>query len=56
MANIQYRDGAVDFQRVVDAERTLVNQQDQLTSTRGDILQNLIAMYKALGGGWNPSA
>lgn len=52
LANIQYRDGAVDFQRVVDAERTLVNQQDQLTSTRGDILQNLIAMYKALGGGW----
>lgn len=52
LANIQYREGSVDFQRVIDAERFLVQQQDQLTSTRGDIALNLIAMYKALGGGW----
>ena len=56
LANIQYRDGAVDFQRVVDAERTLVNQQDQLTDNRGNVVQNLIAIYKALGGGWEISA
>jgi NodT family efflux transporter outer membrane factor (OMF) lipoprotein len=52
IANIQYREGSVDFQRVIDTERALVNQQDQWTSTRGDIALNLIAMYKALGGGW----
>lgn len=52
LANIQYREGAVDFQRVVDSERSLVNQQDQLTNTMGDIALNLIATYKALGGGW----
>jgi NodT family efflux transporter outer membrane factor (OMF) lipoprotein len=52
IANIQYREGSVDFQRVIDAERVLVAQQDQWTSTRGDIALNLIAMYKALGGGW----
>ena len=51
-ADIQYREGSVDFQRVVDSERFLVAQQDQWTSTRGDIALNLIAMYKALGGGW----
>ena len=52
IANIQYREGAVDFQRVIDSERTLVLQQDRWTNTRGDIALNLIAMYKALGGGW----
>ncbi len=49
---IQYREGAVDFQRVVDSDRVLVLQQDQWARTRGDIALNLIAMYKALGGGW----
>jgi NodT family efflux transporter outer membrane factor (OMF) lipoprotein len=52
IASIQYREGSVDFQRVIDTERFLVAQQDQWTSTRGDIALNLIAMYKALGGGW----
>ena len=52
IANIQYREGSVDFQRVIDTERTLVAQQDLWTSARGDIALNLIAMYKALGGGW----
>jgi len=47
ISNIQYREGAVDFQRVIDSERTLVSQQDQWTQARGDISLNLIAMYKA---------
>jgi hypothetical protein len=29
-----------------------VLQQDELTAARGEIARNLIAMYKALGGGW----
>jgi NodT family efflux transporter outer membrane factor (OMF) lipoprotein len=52
ISNIQYREGTVSFQRVVDSERVLVSQQDLWASTRGDIALNLIAMYKALGGGW----
>ena len=56
IANIQYREGAVDFQRVIDSERTLVLQQDRWTNTRGDVALNLIAMYKALGGGWESRA
>jgi NodT family efflux transporter outer membrane factor (OMF) lipoprotein len=52
LANIQYREGSVSFQRVIDSERVLVAQQDQWVSTRGEIALNLIAMYKALGGGW----
>jgi NodT family efflux transporter outer membrane factor (OMF) lipoprotein len=52
ISNIQYREGTVDFQRVIDSERALVLQQDLWTRARGDISLNLIAMYKALGGGW----
>lgn len=49
---IQYRDGAADYTRVLDSQRALATQQDQLTSARGDIAQNLVSVYRALGGGW----
>jgi len=52
IARIQYREGAVDFQRVIDSERSLVSQQDRWAENRGQVALNLIAMYKALGGGW----
>jgi len=48
----QYREGAVDFQRVLDAMRMLLAEQNSLTQTRSDIATNLISLYKALGGGW----
>jgi outer membrane protein TolC len=53
LAGTQYREGATDFQRVIDSERSLVAQQDLWTASRGSIALNLIALYKALGGGWN---
>jgi NodT family efflux transporter outer membrane factor (OMF) lipoprotein len=49
---IQYREGAVDFQRVLDAQRSLLEEQNNLTQTRSAIVTDLIAVYKALGGGW----
>lgn len=52
LALLQYRDGVTDYQRVIDTQTSLVNQQDIWTQSRGDIATNLIAMYKALGGGW----
>ncbi|UCC55119.1 MAG: TolC family protein, partial [Gammaproteobacteria bacterium] len=45
-------EGAVDYQRVLDSQASLLAQQDQHTSARGDITLNLVATYKALGGGW----
>ena len=52
LALLQYRDGVTDYQRVIDTQTSLVDQQDVWTQTRGDISSNLIAMYRALGGGW----
>jgi NodT family efflux transporter outer membrane factor (OMF) lipoprotein len=52
IAVLQYREGAVDYQRVLDAQRSLLQEQSSLAQTRSAIATNLIALYKALGGGW----
>ena len=52
LALVQYRDGVTDYQRVIDTQTSLVDQQDLWTQTRGEIVLNLIASYRALGGGW----
>jgi outer membrane protein TolC len=55
IAEVQYREGLVDFQRVLDSQRALFSQQESLATTRGGVAQSLIALYKALGGGWQPA-
>jgi NodT family efflux transporter outer membrane factor (OMF) lipoprotein len=52
LSMIQYREGLTDYQRVLDTQRFLSEQQDQLVSTTGSVDVALVAMYKALGGGW----
>ncbi len=52
LSMIQYREGLVDYQRVLDTQRDLTTQQDRLVFTAGSVGQNLIALYRALGGGW----
>jgi hypothetical protein len=52
LALIQYREGQSDYQRVLDTQKTLVERQDALITSKGDVPRNLIAVYKALGGGW----
>ncbi len=52
IATIQYREGMTDFQRVLDAQRTLFSQQERRVTNLGDVSQSLIALYKAMGGGW----
>jgi NodT family efflux transporter outer membrane factor (OMF) lipoprotein len=48
----QYRGGIIDFNRVFNLETTQVQQQDQLATAQGDIALNLVAVYRAIGGGW----
>lgn len=54
LARNQYASGLIDFQSVLDAERSLRTFQDQLVQSRGQVTSNLISLYKALGGGWTP--
>jgi multidrug efflux system outer membrane protein len=53
IAEDQYRTGFVTFINVYQAQITLFNAQDQLTQSDGDIATDLVAIYKALGGGWS---
>lgn len=52
LATVQYQEGAVDYQRVLDSERALLQQQNTLAEARSNIATSQIALYKALGGGW----
>jgi NodT family efflux transporter outer membrane factor (OMF) lipoprotein len=52
LASAQYREGYADFQRVLDAQRALLDQQDNYLIARSNAVSNVIALYKALGGGW----
>jgi len=53
LANTIYREGYSDFQRVLDAQRALFAQQDAYVVNRSNAAGSLIALYKALGGGWS---
>ncbi len=48
----QYTQGEVDFTPVFLFESILTQQQDQLAASQGEIALGLIAVYRALGGGW----
>ena len=52
LARTRYEGGIVDFLEVLDAERTQLQAEDQLAQSRTDAATSLIAVYKALGGGW----
>ena len=52
LSTLQYKEGLADYQRVLDSIRSLTSKQDQYASIQGRIATDLIAMYKALGGGW----
>ena len=56
LSMIRYREGSSTFTRVLDAQEQLRAVQQQLASVRGDVAQSAIAVYKALGGGWEVRA
>ena len=45
-----------DFLNVLDMERSLVAQEDAMAESEGLVVQNLVRLYKALGGGWDPGS
>ncbi len=51
-----YLAGLINFDSVLDAQRSLLSFQDQLAVSEGEVTARLIALYKALGGGWGAVA
>jgi NodT family efflux transporter outer membrane factor (OMF) lipoprotein len=52
LANKRYREGYADFQRVLDSQRALFSQAERELVNQGSQVSAVIALYKALGGGW----
>lgn len=51
-AELQYRSGLVDFQALLDSQRTRLSSQDSAAAARAARASATIQLYKALGGGW----
>ena len=53
LAQLSYEEGATDLLAVLDTQRTLYAAQDALAGADQTVVLSLIALYKALGGGWD---
>ncbi|MEN4917792.1 TolC family protein [Achromobacter spanius] len=52
LAALRYREGSAPYLTVLDAQRTLLRAQDAVAVAESESYTRLIALYKALGGGW----
>jgi NodT family efflux transporter outer membrane factor (OMF) lipoprotein len=52
LSMIRYQEGFADYQRVLDAQQALFGQQQRYVQNKGFAIRSLIAVYTALGGGW----
>jgi multidrug efflux system outer membrane protein len=50
LAHIRYKEGGIDFLRVLDAERTRLGAEDALAEAQTDANVDVVSIYKALGG------
>lgn len=56
MARQRYTSGLIDFQTVLETQRSMFNTQDAVASTTTELNADHVRLYKALGGGWQPDA
>lgn len=52
LAQQRYRSGLIDFQSVLETQRTLLSTQDSVATTVASVSADHVRLYKALGGGW----
>lgn len=53
LAHLRFKDGVADFLTVLDTELRLLQDQDRLAQRQTSTATALVALYKALGGGWD---
>ncbi|WP_296187540.1 efflux transporter outer membrane subunit [Pseudomonas sp. UBA1879] len=56
LASIQYKEGTADFLVLLDAERERLAAEDTQAQAEIELYRGIVAIYKALGGGWQPNA
>jgi NodT family efflux transporter outer membrane factor (OMF) lipoprotein len=53
---LRYQEGFADYQRVLQAQQSLFTQQQRYAANRGEVMRNLVGIYRGLGGGWQATA
>jgi NodT family efflux transporter outer membrane factor (OMF) lipoprotein len=56
VAQLRFNEGLADYQRVLSAQQGLFSQQSRYVNNRSAVVGNFIALYLALGGGWENRA
>jgi len=56
LVTTQYESGLTDFDNVLNMQSALYDQENKLVSSQTEALKSIIALYKAIGGGWSPPA
>ena len=54
LARQRYSTGLIDFQVVLETQRTQLSTQDSVAAANADVSADYVRLYKALGGGWQP--
>ncbi|MEM1413068.1 MAG: efflux transporter outer membrane subunit [Pseudomonadota bacterium] len=52
LSTLRYAEGFSDYERVLNAQQALFNQQQRFVTNQGDAVRALVSLYTALGGGW----
>ncbi len=55
LAQDRYAAGLIDFQVVLETQRTLLSVQDSTAAAEAELVADHVRLYKALGGGWTPA-
>lgn len=55
LAQVRYRNGMVNYLDVLDAQRVVLTAETQLVLTERARLTEMVSLFKALGGGWEPA-
>lgn len=53
IAEERYRAGVSEFLNVLESQRQLYDSEDQLVQSDAELARSVIALYRALGGGWH---
>ena len=56
LARLRFEGGSEDYLQVLDAERSLFSAQLGLVEKEVEVIQSLVEVYKAMGGGWIETA
>lgn len=56
LARQRYASGLVDFQTVLETQRSQLGAQDSLAGANAELAADHVRLFKALGGGWRPDS